>query len=130
MFYFFKNRQVDQNRIFIRDFFIDMEIGVNDDEKNRKQRVIVNVCVEPKIWPNPSRDNISDTVSYDDIVKIIQNILSADHIHLVETVAEKIANTCIQQLPIKNITVKVEKPDIYGFAIPGVEITRTATARR
>jgi dihydroneopterin aldolase len=101
-----------------------MEIGVNAEEKGIKQRVIVNVSVEPVSWPNPSHDNISETVSYDNIVQIVRWVSTQGHIHLVETVADRIAEACLQQLPIRQVMVRVEKPDIYGFAIPGIEIIR------
>lgn len=120
----FKKKPHHENKIFIRDFVVEMEIGVNESEKGKKQRVVINVSVVPKTWPSLSRDNIADTVSYDDIVKIIQEISSHGHTHLVETVAEKIAQSCLEALPVRRINVKVEKPDIYGFAVPGVEITR------
>ncbi len=126
MFSFFKRRKHDANKIFIRDFVIETEIGVNDSEKGRKQRVIINVVIVPKIWPNASHDNINETVSYDDVVKIIQQISASGHVHLVETFAELVAQKCLKNLPIKTIKIKLEKPDIYGFAIPGVEIFREA----
>lgn len=124
MFCCFKKTSSSQNKIFVRDFCIDAEIGVNADEKGRKQRVVVNISVIPKSWPNASHDNIAETVSYDDIVKIVLECFTHRHIHLVETAAERIAGECLNRLKIKEITVRVEKPDIYGFAIPGVEITR------
>ena len=122
---FFKLSYRNKNSITIRDFIIDMEIGVNDDEKGHTQRVLINISLEPISWPNASHDNINETVSYDDVVKIVLTLSKSGHVHLVETIAEKIAKECLGNLPIKRIDVKVEKLDIYGFAIPGVEITRT-----
>ena len=125
MFCPFKKRSLaPKNKIFVRDFNLEMEIGVNAEEKGIKQRVTVSVWVEPVSWPNPSHDNIDETVSYDNIVKIVQGVSNRGHIHLVETVADLIADECLRVLPIRQITVRVEKPDIYGFAIPGVEIIR------
>ncbi len=92
---FKKSPPSPQNKIFVHDFTIDAEIGVNADEKGRTQRVIVNVSVTPKTWPNATHDNIDETVSYDGIVKIIFACFGGGHIHLVETVAERIARACL-----------------------------------
>lgn len=116
-----------ENKIFIRDFLVETEVGVFDAEKGIKQRLILGIEVVPKSWPNPTHDNIDETVSYDHIVQIVHEILKAHgHIHLLETVADVIAAECLTKLPIRTIRVKVEKPDIYGFAVPGIEIMRNA----
>lgn len=112
------------NQIFIRDMVVEMGIGVFDEEKGRKQRVRINLIAEPIIWPNAAADNIDDTVSYDELVQIIFHHTGAKHIHLVESLAERIADDCLKKTAIRRITVRIEKLDIYPFAIPGVEIIR------
>lgn len=101
-----------------------MEIGAYADEKGRRQRVRINITAEPSIWPNRSHDNLAETVSYDILVKHVQAIANGEHIHLVETVAEKIAAACLSEKQIRKVTVRVEKLDIYQFVVPGVEIVR------
>lgn len=108
---------------------VDTEIGVFDEEKGRKQRVRVNIVAEPLVWPNAASDNIDETVSYDGLVQIVLRHTQGRHIHLVETLAERIAGDCLNETAIKQITVRVEKLDIYPFAVPGVEIIRARTKR-
>lgn len=112
------------NQIFVRDMVVEMGIGVFDEEKGRKQRVRINIIAEPFVWPNASADNIDDTVSYDGLVQIVLRHTGGQHIHLVETLAERIAHDCLNETAIGCITVRIEKLDIYPFAIPGVEIIR------
>jgi 7,8-dihydroneopterin aldolase/epimerase/oxygenase len=112
------------NIIFVSDLIAEIQIGVNDDEKGRTQRVRINVHAEPEIWPDPSRDNIEDTVSYAVIVDHIFRLTKDRHIHLVETLAEEIASACFTE-KIRSVKVRVEKLDIFPFTIPGVEIIRT-----
>lgn len=103
---------------------VEMEIGAYADEKGRKQRVRINITAEPSIWPNASHDNLDETISYDILVKHVQAIANGGHIHLVETVAEKLAEACLSEKHIQKVTVRVEKLDIYPFVVPGVEIIR------
>ncbi len=112
-------------RIFIRDMDVDMGIGVLDDEKTRTQRVRINVEGEIESRSTSSRDEIEDTVSYDLFVQAVLRHTSDGHINLVETLAERIADTCLNEHGIKNIRIRVEKPDIYPFAVAGVEIFKS-----
>ena len=122
----FFNRRKEQpdNALFIRDMIVEMEIGAYDDERGKTQKVRVNVIAEPSIWPDASHDNLNETVSYDTIVQHVWRVTREGHTHLVETVAEKIAQACLLESAIRKVTVRVEKLEIYPFAVPGVEIVR------
>lgn len=114
----------DTQRIFIKDMMIQMAIGVFDEEKGRTQRVRVNVIADLDHWPNEGRDDIDDTLSYDKIVQHVQRIAAQGHIHLVETFASRILESCMDEKNVARLTVRVEKLDIYDFAIAGAEISR------
>lgn len=119
-----RSPQEDTHRIFIKDMVINMAIGVFDEEKGRTQRVRVNVSADLNHWPDETRDDIDDTLSYDRIVQIIGEVALQGHIHLVETLATRIAEQCLKEKNVAAITVRVEKLDIYDFAIAGAEIMR------
>ena len=123
MFFNRRNSPPD-NALFIRDMIVEMQIGAYDDERGKTQKVRINVVAEPTIWPNASHDNLNETVSYDVIVNHIWKVTRGGHIHLAETVAEMIAQACLSESAIRKVTVRVEKLEIYPFAIPGVEIVR------
>ncbi len=127
---FFRTRKISGQRgrsrfLTVRDMVVEAPIGVHDHEKGRKQKVRVTIKAVPHTWPNPAHDNIHETVSYDNLVKIVIRHTrdSTGHIHLVETMAEKIAQDCFNENPLDEITVSIEKLDIYPFAIPGAEIS-------
>jgi dihydroneopterin aldolase len=123
MFRFLCKSPEEKSLIFIRDMVADMRIGVFDVEKKAPQKVRINIEVEPLIWPVNS-DDIKDTVSYSGLLDAVRECLSGPHIHLVETVAEKIAGECLSRFKIRKIKVRVEKLEIFSFATPGVEIVR------
>lgn len=120
-----KTKATSANLIFIKDMIVDMQIGAYDNERGRTQKVRINIIAEPSIWPNASHDNLNETLSYDNIVNHVFRVAhSEEHTHLVETVAERIAEACLGEPAIRAVTVRVEKMEIYPFAIPGVEIIR------
>ncbi len=103
---------------------MEMFIGVFDEEKTQKQRVRINLIAETSSWPKAGRDVLEDTVSYDELVGHVRKLADNGHVTLVETLAENIAQACLKDRRITKITVRVEKMDIYPFAVPGVEIVR------
>ncbi|MEM9469745.1 MAG: dihydroneopterin aldolase [Pseudomonadota bacterium] len=120
----FSKAQKKTSRIVIRDLELNMFIGVLDKEKQKQQRVIVNVELDVEPNQHWQKDEISDVVSYADIIERIELIASKQHINLVETFAEKIAEICLSFSKVKIVRVSVSKPDIIDHAESvGVEIT-------
>lgn len=112
------------SKILIKDLELMMFIGVFDAEKSEKQRVIVNLEID--VMPNEQwqSDDIKDIVSYVDVIERIQLIAESGHIHLVETFAEQIAETCFSFTAITGAVIRVEKPDIISnTGSVGTELT-------
>ena len=111
-------------KLIIRDLVLNMSIGVYEHEKAKPQRVLVNIeaLVKP---PKTQGDDIEGVVSYEDIVRGVDEISAQGHIHLVETFAEDIAALCLKDNRVLSAKVYVTKPDIFDHAnAVGVEITR------
>ena len=116
----------DYSKLIIRNLKVDMGIGIHDFEKNKSQPVIVNI--EAITLPNPEwkSDSYDKVVCYETMIKGIQEIAARGHIQLVETYAEEIAIFCLKDQRVTEVTVRVEKPQIFEFADGvGIEIRRT-----
>lgn len=116
-------------RIFVRDLVLPSAIGVHAHERGSTQRVRINtelLVVDDDVL---LEDNIDNVVSYEDIVEGVREIVSAGHINLVETLAERIAALCLSDPRVSSARIRVEKLDIYAEAASvGVEIERTQPA--
>jgi dihydroneopterin aldolase len=113
----------DSQEIIIKDLELMMSIGVLDSEMKDKQRVIVNA--EINVIDTATSDDISNVVSYADIIEQIKEIAQEGHINLVETFARKIINACFDDNRIQSVTVLIEKPDIISdVRSVGVKMTR------
>ena len=118
-------RQTDDppDLILVRDFVGAAFIGIYPHERQRAQTVRVNVAVE--IDPRAAEpSSIDDTLSYDLITGGIRAILDAEHIELVENLAERIAAHVLSFDTSLRTTVRVEKLDIIPGGAVGVEICR------
>jgi len=112
--------------VFIRDLQLRAMLGVYDSEKLEPQRVIVNVDLSVQEHGEPLDDDIQNVVSYENVVNHVKELISEGHVHLVETLAEMIANECLKNRWVVAVRVRVEKPDIIPEAVSvGVEIERT-----
>jgi 7,8-dihydroneopterin aldolase/epimerase/oxygenase len=112
--------------VFVRDLEVLGFIGIYDHEKVKPQRLIINIDLSVRERPGKMADEISHVVSYEIIAKKVESIIAAGHVNLVETLCEKIAQSCLTDKRVVAARVRVEKPDIIPNARSvGVEIERT-----
>lgn len=109
--------------IHIKNLMLKTKFGFYPKEKKISQRLIFNL----KIYTvkNVYKDSrLEDVVDYDQIVKIIKNILM-ENINFLETLAEKIINKIFDDRRIIKINIKIEKPDAVSECDSvGYEITK------
>ena len=111
--------------VFVRDLDLMALIGIYDHEKTDPQRIIVNIDLSVQEGEGPQDDDIGHVVSYEIVVKKVEQIIAEGHINLVETLCEKIAAACLRDKRVVAARVRVEKPDIIKNARSvGVEIER------
>jgi dihydroneopterin aldolase len=114
-------------RLFLKDFVINMNIGVHEFEKKGEQRVIVNVDLYVPLELNtPSKDDLSEVVDYDFMRQTIADIIAAGHIHLQETLCDEIVARMLAHPLVQATRVSTEKPDVYPDCNGvGVEVFRS-----
>jgi dihydroneopterin aldolase len=116
-------------RVFIRDLVLSARIGVHQHERLANQRVRINLeltCLEhPAI-----NDDLDNVVNYAEIMTGIRYVIGAGHINLVETLADRIAQTCLEDRRVQSAKVRIEKLDVFKEAESvGVEVERNRGGR-
>ena len=113
------------DKIIIRDLTVSCIIGINDEERTLKQDVIINVvlCLDLSI---PGRtDAFEDTLDYRGLKKRIFEMVSVSSCNLIEALAEKVADMCLEGELVFSATVTVDKPGALSNARSvAVELTR------
>ena len=111
--------------IFIKGLVLKAYIGIYSDEKINKQRIRLNISISAKDNIKKENNDISQFVSYEDIINKIKKVLSLGHIPLLETMADKIADECLKNKKISLIKIRIEKLDIFKDAESvGIKIIR------
>ncbi len=107
--------RAESYRVFVRDLVIPCSIGIYPREKGLRRRVRVNA--ELSVGETISgRDDFAEAVNYETVVDGIKAIAEAGHINLVETLADRIANLCLEDRRVTSVRVIVEKLDVYPEA--------------
>lgn len=113
------------DRIFIRDLALRCIIGIYPDERREKQDVIINVVLEGDLTVAAGSDQIEDTINYKTIKKEIVKLVEASEFNLIETMAGRILDICLNDPKVQRATVTIDKPGALRFARSvAVELSR------
>jgi 7,8-dihydroneopterin aldolase/epimerase/oxygenase len=104
----------DCRRLFLRDYEVEIHIGVHDFEKQGAQRVVFNVDLYvPLAQSTPSSDELHEVVDYDFIRQEISARVREGHIQLQETLCDDLLARLLAHPRVKAARVSTEKPDVY-----------------
>jgi dihydroneopterin aldolase len=110
--------------IHIEQLEIFAHVGVPDHERNAPQRVTISVTAWPQTGLHGLEDNISCTVSYSAIARLVREIVDERRDKLIETLAENIAARLLQEFPIRRVRIELRKFVLPDAAHVSVVITR------
>ena len=120
------NDIAQEDTIFLRDMRVETTVGIWDWERKIRQTVSIDLEMGADISRAAATDSIEDTLNYKSVAKRVQKFVSESEYQLVETMAEKIADTVLSEFDIPWIKVRVNKPGaIRGARDVGVQIFRS-----
>lgn len=112
------------DRISLRDYTVEVEIGAFQAERGKLQRVRFNIVVEVTPLTGEIDDDVDRILSYDRVTEAISAELDAERINLLETLAARVAERILLEPQAERVFVRIEKLDRGPFAL-GVEIVRS-----
>ena len=111
--------------IFITDLLVDMMIGIYELEKINTQPVRINIEMTVTDHKGPINDDYHNVVCYETIANSVKSLVLKEHVNLVETLAENIADICLTHPRVLAAKIKVEKlAAIENTVSVGIEIKR------
>ncbi len=112
------------DRISVRDYTHEVEIGAFQAERGVKQRIRFNVVLEVSHHAAAQTDDVDQVLSYDTIIEAIDAQLLTERINLLETLAERVAERVLSNRKAVRVFVRIEKLDRIPGTL-GVEIVRS-----
>jgi dihydroneopterin aldolase len=105
--------------------------GVSRAERETGRRYEVDCELTFDFTTAGESDNLRDTINYTHVYDTIEQVLTADHIQLIETLATRIVDRLLSRFPVEKVRVRVRKmiPPIPGnLDYIEVELEREAGA--
>ncbi|MBN1246132.1 MAG: 2-amino-4-hydroxy-6-hydroxymethyldihydropteridine diphosphokinase [Anaerolineae bacterium] len=115
-----------KDQIHIKDLLLRAIVGINQEEREKRQDVRINITLVADTSRAGLTDAIEDAVNYKTITKQVIRMVETSSFFLVERLAAEIAELCLADPKVEAARVFVEKPGALRFARSvGVEIERT-----
>lgn len=119
------DEEAHPDTIFLSDMRIETTVGIWDWERKIKQTVSIDLEMGADIRRAAASDSIEDTLNYKSVAKRVQQFVGDSEFQLVETMAEKIAETVLAEFDVPWIRLSVNKPGaIRGAKGVGIKIYR------
>lgn len=119
------------DRIFIRDLALRCIIGIYPEERRAAQDIVINIELETDVRRAAETDSIDDTVDYKSIKKRIIAMVEVSSFGLIETLASRIADLCLDSPGVRRASVTLDKPGALRFATSvAVQVVRARPVRR
>ena len=105
---------VRNRKILINNLIVQASVGVYEEEKQNKQKIIVNVEILLSNDSEPKHDNLESTQDYSQFRKCLIDIIQVQHFQLLEVLVEKIHSTLMINTYVIGARVNISKPDIFN----------------
>lgn len=103
--------------------------GVLEAERREGQEFGVDVVLHVDTRRAAESDDLADTVDYGSVAQQVHAVVTGDPVDLVETLAERIAATCLAQQRVHAVEVAVHKP-AAPVPVPFSDVVVRITRRR
>ena len=115
------------DKIIIKDLLLRGILGLNPEERIKKQDILINVVMYHDVSKAAATDDVTHSVNYKTITKrIIDRVENGDDL-TVEKLVTDLARMIVVEYGVTRTVVRVEKPTALRFAASvGVEIERTS----
>ena len=106
--------KIRNRKILINNLIIQASVSVYENEKQNKQKIIVNVELLLSNDSEPKQDNLEATQDYSQFRKCLIDIIQSQHFQLLEVLVEKIHSTLMINNYVLGARVNISKPDIFN----------------
>jgi dihydroneopterin aldolase len=113
------------DKIFVEGLAAYCIIGTLPRERKKRQKVSIDLEFPTPVRKAARRDDLRDAVNYKRIADRATEFVSTSRFYLIETLAERLAQTLLREFKLKGLLLRVRKPTALRNAKnAGVEIFR------
>jgi dihydroneopterin aldolase len=98
--------------------------GVLPEERRDGQTFIVDAVLAVDTRAAAASDDLAATVDYAAVAQRIAAIVEGDPVDLIETLAQRLADACLEPAPVSAVEITVHKPEApTGVNVDDVTVT-------
>jgi len=121
-----KNKNTIKRTVLIKDFIIYEIIGIHQNEKINKQKIIFNIVINVNQNISPDENNLASIVDYEKITNKLENLAKNKKYNFLESLAEDSFSEIFSDKRINSVKIKIEKPDaIINAQSVGIEVFKS-----
>ncbi|WP_030543925.1 dihydroneopterin aldolase [Streptomyces albus] len=117
------------DRVALRGLRARGHHGVFPEEREKGQVFVVDLVLGLDTRPAAAADDLTLTVHYGIVAEEVVAVIQGEPVELIETLAERIAESCLRHDPVREVEVVVHKPDA-PITVPFDDVTITITRSR
>ena len=117
------------DRVALRGLRARGHHGVFPEEREEGQTFVVDLVIGLDTRPAAADDDLTKTVHYGVVAEEVVAVVEGEPVDLVETLAARIAQVCLQHEAVQEVVVCVHKPDAQ-ITVPFDDVTVTITRSR
>jgi 7,8-dihydroneopterin aldolase/epimerase/oxygenase len=115
--------------IFVRDIRLETLIGAYEFERRQPRTLQVNIEIGRRALRACKTDQLADTIDYSDVVGVVREVFASHAFHLLEPLAELLADRLLTRFDANWISIEISKTGIVPNARDvGVRIERSRGA--
>lgn len=115
------------DKVFVQGLEVLTTIGVYEWEKGIRQKLRFDLEMGFDNHPAAADDDIHKALDYASLSQKVAAYAEQNHVELVETMAERVAQLILAEFPVLSVKVRLTKPGaVPNAAGVGVEIERFA----
>lgn len=113
-----------RDRLVVRGLRVTGRHGVLASERSTGQDFVVDVALTLDTRAAAASDEVADTVDYADLARRLAAVVAGPPVALVETLAGRLAETCLIDPRVSEVEVTVHKPQApIGLPVEDVSLT-------
>ena len=121
-----KNKNTIKRTVLIKDFIIYEIIGIHQNEKINKQKIIFNIVINVNQNISPDENNLASIVDYEKITNKLENLAKNKKYNFLESLAEDSFSEIFADKRINSVKIKIEKPDaIVNAQSVGIDVFKS-----
>jgi dihydroneopterin aldolase len=111
--------------ITIDELRISAAHGHYEHERKVEQEFLVALRVGVDTHKAANSDALTDTIDYDELRAIVENIFKGKTHYLIEALAEEIAQKILKDTIAREVSISIKKTAVWPNGVPGISIIRT-----